>query len=83
MPDHRHAESPPLSRTKSVNLSDHLVSEATALGVDISEAAETGIAQAIKRRKEEDWLAENRVALDSWNAYVEKNGLPLERYRLF
>jgi antitoxin CcdA len=83
MPDHRHAESPPLSRTKSVNLNEHLALGAKFLGVDISKAAETEIAQAIKRRKEEEWLVENRPALDSCNAYVQKNGLPLARYRLF
>lgn len=29
------------------------------------------------------WLAENREALDAWNAWVEANGLPLEKMRLF
>ncbi|HEY0313044.1 MAG TPA: type II toxin-antitoxin system CcdA family antitoxin [Allosphingosinicella sp.] len=27
------------------------------------------------------WLEENRTAVEGWNAWVEKNGLPLERYR--
>lgn len=29
------------------------------------------------------WLAQNREALESSNAYGEKYGLPLARYRLF
>ena len=29
------------------------------------------------------WLEENRDAIESWNAWVEENGLPLERYRPF
>jgi antitoxin CcdA len=29
------------------------------------------------------WLDENKEAIDSSNAYVEKNGLPLAQYRQF
>lgn len=29
----------------------------------------------------ERWQDENKKALDGWNKYVEKNGLPLEKYR--
>lgn len=31
----------------------------------------------------ERWLEENREAIDGWNAWVEANGLPLAKYRLF
>ncbi len=31
----------------------------------------------------EIWLAANREALDSSNAYVEEHGLPLAKYRMF
>jgi len=39
-------------------------------------------------RKEADrlaelWLIENREALDSYNAYIAKHGLPLARFRPF
>jgi post-segregation antitoxin (ccd killing protein) len=27
------------------------------------------------------WLAENRAAMDAWNALVEREELPLARYR--
>ncbi|MEE3623638.1 type II toxin-antitoxin system CcdA family antitoxin [Nitrospirillum sp. BR 11752] len=29
------------------------------------------------------WLADNKDAIADWNAFVEKNGLPLADYRLF
>ncbi len=29
------------------------------------------------------WLRENKAALDSSNEFVEKHGLPLEKYRQF
>ena len=29
------------------------------------------------------WVAENAKAFECWNDYVEKNGLPLAKYRSF
>ena len=31
----------------------------------------------------ERWLEENREALESYNDYVDRNGIPLTRYRQF
>lgn len=33
--------------------------------------------------QERQWLEENAEAIKSINEWVEKNGLPLEKYRLF
>jgi antitoxin CcdA len=70
-------------RATNISLNDPLITEARALGINLSQAAETGISQAIKKKKEELWLLENRAALDGWNEYVEKHGLPLAKYRQF
>ena len=70
---------------KRTNLSIqlHLISEAKELGINISASAEHGIAQAIASEKKRRWLQENNSALSSSNLYVEENGLPLSKYRLF
>lgn len=60
-----------------------LVSEAEALSVNVSRAAEIGIKAAIKAEKERRWKIENRPAIEAWNAYVEEHGLPLAKYRQF
>lgn len=75
----------PRSARKPTNLSldSALLSEAKALGINISRSAEAGIAEAVKRYKEEQWLQENADALASSNAHVEANGLPLARHRRF
>ena len=72
-------------RTKPTNVSldAALVEEAKALGVNISLASSRGLEQAVKQARSERWLEENMGALQSYNAYVEVNGLPLEKYRLF
>ena len=70
---------------KATNVSLHadLIAEARALGIKISEAAEEGLQRAIARAREQRWLEVNRAAIDSSNAYVEKHGLPLARYRQY
>ena len=71
------------SRPTNVTLNAALVEEAKALGVNISLAAASGLEQAVAKRRAERWAKENAAALGSYNDYVEANGLPLEKYRLF
>ena len=73
------------SSRKSANLTidAQLVDEAKALKVNLSRAAQDGIARAIAKEKAKQWQEENAEAIRSSNEYVEKYGLPLEKYRLF
>jgi len=78
--------SPARSATKratNVSLAEDILTQAKALNINISQAAEAGIAQAISRKRAERWLAENHEAIESSNAFVEKHGLPLANYRMF
>ncbi len=70
-------------RATNVSLTVDLLSEAKALHINISHAAEAGLAHAIAHRKTELWLEEHAEAIDSSNAFVEEHGLPLAKYRMF
>jgi antitoxin CcdA len=70
-------------RATNVSLNESLLAEARELQINVSRAAERGVAQAILEKRAELWLVENKAALDSSNEYVEKHGLPLARYRQF
>jgi antitoxin CcdA len=71
------------TRPTNLSLDAALVDEAKELGVNISMAAASGLAHAVAQKRAERWLEENAAALESYNAYVELNGLPLEKLRLF
>ena len=73
------------SRKTATNLSinAHLVEEARALGLNLSEMAERGIAEAVQAEKERRWKEENAAAIRSHNDWVAKNGLPLAEHRMF
>ena len=67
----------------NLSLDAKMVEEARALGVNVSRAAEAGLAMHLKAEKERRWKEENREAIDAANAWVEANGLPLEKHRMF
>ena len=75
----------PKSQRKSVNISieSRLIEEAKELGINISRAAEESIEKAVSEEKSRRWLLENKEAIENWNEYVLKNGLPLAKYRQF
>jgi antitoxin CcdA len=70
-------------RATNVSISAHLLDEAKELGVTVSQACEKGLVVELKKAREAKWLAENREAIESSNAWVEKHGLPLAQYRQF
>jgi antitoxin CcdA len=70
-------------KTTSVTMAEPLLAEAKALGINVSQAAEEGLAKAVASKRAELWIRENRDAIQSSNEYVEKHGLPLAKYRMF
>ncbi len=70
-------------RATNVSLTEDLLAEAKVLRINVSQAAEAGLARAVAEKRAELWIRENAKAFDCWNDYVEKSGLPLEKYRSF
>jgi len=67
----------------NVSLSEALVSDARALGIDVSRACEEGLESEIRRERIRRWQQENEAAFDAWNKFVDRNGVPLAEYRKF
>lgn len=76
-------EAPSIRKAANLSIDSALLSEAKSLSVNVSRAAEAGIADAVRKEKERLWKEENREALESSNRWVEENGLPLAKYRQF
>jgi antitoxin CcdA len=60
-------------------LPQKLLDEAVRLKVDLTGRSEDEVRRAVR----EAWIDENREAIESSNAWVEKHGLPLAKYRQF
>ncbi|MBZ9737476.1 MULTISPECIES: type II toxin-antitoxin system CcdA family antitoxin [unclassified Mesorhizobium] len=67
----------------NLSIDSNLMREAKGLDVNVSRAAEAGIAEAVAAEKTRLWKLENRATMESWNDYIDKNGIPLEEYRQF
>ncbi len=70
-------------KSTNVSLAESLLAEAREMRINVSQAAEAGVAKAVAEKRAEIWQTENQKAFECWNAYVEKNGLPLAKYRRF
>lgn len=74
---------PAVRRSANLSLEADMLDEARALDINLSRAAQDGIRRAIAAEKTRRWKEENAEAIRSSNEYVEKHGLPLEKYRMF
>ena len=74
---------PAARKATNVTFEAQLLARAKDLKINISQASEEGLARAVAARQAELWLQDNQHALDSSNAYVERNGLPLARFKNF
>ncbi len=73
------------ARKIATNLSARadIVAEAKVLGVNLSEVFESAVIEAVRRKRQEAWLADNREAIESYNARVARDGLFSDRWRKF
>jgi len=67
----------------SLSIDGAVVREARAVGVNMSRVAEFAIAEAARGERNRRWREENRDALDAYAREVERDGLPLARFRSF
>jgi antitoxin CcdA len=67
----------------SLSISERLAEAARQLDINLSRAAETGILQEIKRRRDSAWLDKNLPAIAAYNARLEREGLFGEEHRGF
>jgi antitoxin CcdA len=72
-----------LKRSTNLTLPSRLVRDARQLGINLSAAAADGIARAVAKARDQQWVERNRGAMASYDAFVEREGLLLEDLRTF
>ena len=70
-------------RPTNISLPSDMVDEAKRLGINVSQACETGLQEQVRKASGEEWKRENRQAIESWNKWVAENGMPYDEYRQF
>ena len=73
----------PAKRAVNLSLDAKVLDTARELGLNLSATVDALLAAEVKRRYWERWNAENREAIEHYNARIAREGLPLARYRSF
>jgi antitoxin CcdA len=75
----------PKTSRRAVNLSldAEVLEQARAMGMNISATVDALLAEEVRKRYWERWNADNKEAIEHYNARVAREGLPLARYRTF
>ena len=73
------------AQKKATNLSinGNLLARARELNINLSATLEQALGEVLRQRQREQWLAENREAMEAYNAHVEKHGVFSDGLRSF
>lgn len=72
-----------IKRPTNLSLNAKVLDAARELGINVSQTVDELLAAEVKRRYWMRWNEENREAIEAYNTRIEREGLPLERYRSF
>ena len=70
-------------RPTNLSLNGKVLDMARELGMNISQTVDALLAQEVQRRYWARWNEQNKEAIDTYNARIEREGLPLAKYRTF
>lgn len=75
----------PVGPKKSANLSINaeLLQQAKQLNINLSQTLELHLSEIVRQARREQWLAENRGALDEYNRRIEAHGVFSDGLRRF
>jgi antitoxin CcdA len=77
-----HRDSSP-KRPTNLSLNGKVLDMARELGMNISQTVDALLAEEVQRRYWARWNEQNKEAVDTYNARIEREGLPLAKYRTF
>jgi antitoxin CcdA len=70
-------------RPTNLSLNAKVLDMARELGMNISQTVDALLAEEVRRRYWERWNEENKAAIAAYNDRIEREGLPLAKYRTF
>jgi antitoxin CcdA len=70
-------------RATNLSLNAKVLEMARELGMNISQTVDMLLAEEVRKRYFERWNVDNAEAIAHYNARIEREGLPLAKYRTF
>ncbi|MEA2047452.1 MAG: type II toxin-antitoxin system CcdA family antitoxin [Campylobacterota bacterium] len=72
-----------VKKATNVSINSDLLQKAKAYKINISKNFEAYLAEVVRQREEEQWLEENREAIEKQNERIEKEGCFSDGIRRF
>ena len=72
-----------IKKATNVTINSDLLQKAKSYKINISKNFEAYLAEVVRKREEEQWLEENKSAIDAVNRRIEKEGLFSDEHRRF
>ena len=73
----------PAKKPTNLSIRTDLLEQARALDINLSSELEKHLVEVIRRRRAEQWLKDNREAIEAYNRYVEQHGVWSDGLRTF
>jgi len=70
-------------RSANLSVNSDLLDKAKESGINLSATLEQALAEALKNKQREQWLTENRAAINAYNDHVEIHGVFSDDLRSF
>ena len=70
-------------KATNITLSADVLTEAKALGINISQACDQFLRELVRGERERRWQQDHAEFIAAYNQTVAKEGLPLEKWRTF
>jgi antitoxin CcdA len=61
-------------RAVNLSINAELLAEARRLGLNLSELLEDRLVEAVRQARREEWVVQNRIAIEDYNARVDERG---------
>lgn len=73
----------PTKKATNITLSSDVLSEAKALGINISQSCDQFLRELVRSERERRWQQDNVDFIAAYNQTVMNEGLPLDAWRSF
>ncbi|MBS0516323.1 MAG: type II toxin-antitoxin system CcdA family antitoxin [Proteobacteria bacterium] len=64
-----------VKKPTNVSISSDLLADARKLNINLSAELEKRLEEIVRQHRREQWLKENRDAIEAYNRHVEKHGV--------
>lgn len=64
-----------LKKPANLSIRADLLSQAKDLDINLSATLEQALAEAVRQKQRQRWLAENKAAIEAYNEHVETHGV--------